>query len=87
MFFSKCKALSSNPSLTKISISQAQWYMLIIPALERLMQENQEFKASMEYTVSSRPTWAKQRLCLKQQNKTKNPQNKQTEAVLGIKEQ
>jgi hypothetical protein len=31
--------------------------MPILPALKRLMQENQEFKTSLCYIASSRPAW------------------------------
>jgi hypothetical protein len=38
--------------------NQAWWFMLIIPALGRLWQEDRKFKASLGYMESSRPTLA-----------------------------
>jgi hypothetical protein len=45
---SKCKVLSSNPSIVKKiqALNQAPWYILIIPALRRLRQEDLELEAS-----------------------------------------
>jgi hypothetical protein len=37
--------------------SQARWYVLIIPALGRLRQEDHEFEA-MGYIISSRSAYA-----------------------------
>lgn len=42
----------------------------VSPALGELRQSCHEFKASLDYTVSSRPVWASLRPCLEQQNKT-----------------
>jgi hypothetical protein len=33
------------------SVSQAWWYMLVIPALMRLMQEDCEFKTNLGYRM------------------------------------
>jgi hypothetical protein len=35
-------------------LSQMWWYMSVIPALERLRQEEYKLKASLSYIVSSR---------------------------------
>jgi hypothetical protein len=39
-----------------IPINWAWWYMSVIPALKRLRQEDQRFKAILDYIASLRPT-------------------------------
>jgi hypothetical protein len=49
---SKHKTLSSNPNTAPLpNQSQAWWYMSVIPALRRQRQEDNEFKASVGYTM------------------------------------
>lgn len=40
--------------------------MPVIPALGRWKQEGQEFKASLNYRLNSRPVWVCETLCTKQ---------------------
>jgi hypothetical protein len=51
--------------------SQALWDIPVIPALERLREEDQKFKARLDYIVSARSIWVTtERPCLKIQKPT-----------------
>lgn len=67
----------------KILLNWAQWYVFVIPAFRKLWQEDGQFKASLDYKVSSRSAWGTEQKPVLQ-NKNKRTKNMILEIIKSI---